>query len=211
MLRNPKVSQLQIVHMSQILQTTRNWNSTGEDSVQPDEVSYNYYYCSLLIWFLMPCTAAPLGVAFVAERKWLDSLKEIRLLKPIYFLGLAIVGYFFAFFVVYIRVPLFDLYWGVRNLFCHEALKEDAGLFHEMPAFKLYEQLGEAVPQLTIGLVFYTKNAHWLDPTDLNFGVFTMTLSAVSVLVGIGCGIKWAMEEEDGLKGNFKVFFLGKK
>ena len=54
-----------------------------------------------------------------------------------------------------------------------------------MPAFKLFEQVGEAVPQLSIAATFYALNWHWLSEWDQVMGIVTMTLSTGSVIMGL--------------------------
>ena len=58
-----------------------------------------------------------------------------------------------------------------------------------MPMYKLFEQFGEAVPQFVIAVTFYANNAHWLPRSDLYFGIFTMVMSAGSIIMGVvnGC------------------------
>ena len=89
-----------------------------------------------------------------------------------------------------------DIYWGFQNLFCHQKYREDliekdeAGdLSHKsMAALRLFEELGEAIPQFAIAVTFYANNAHWLPEDELKFGIFTMVMSAGSTLMGIGGG-----------------------
>ena len=62
---------------------------------------------------------------------------------------------------------------------------------------KLPEQLGEAIPQFVIAVVFYSKNYHWLSQWELIKGGATMTLSCGSILVGVVCGFKVALNDGD--------------
>ena len=139
----------------------------------------------------MPLLATPLGMAGVSDM--------CDCLSGWYFFPVRLIaGYAFAIFVVYIVVPAWDIYQGVRLLFCN---KEK---WDEIPAAKLTEQLGEAVPQLTIAVTFYCKNWHWLPPADCTFGVLTMTMSAGSILIGLvtGCMAR-------GTAGGLERMFLG--
>ena len=95
-------------------------------------------------------------------------------------------AYLIAAWTVYLWVPITDIYWGMKNLLCHEKYEEDEHA--DMPVYKLFEQFGEAIPQFAIAVTFYANNAHWLPPADLYFGIFTMIMSAGSILMGIGSG-----------------------
>ena len=97
-------------------------------------------------------------------------------------------AYLIAAWTVYLWVPATDIYWGVRNLFCHEKYEKEVNGHANMPVYKLFEQFGEAIPQFVIAVTFYANNAHWLPPVDLYFGIFTMIMSAGSILMGIGSG-----------------------
>ena len=63
-----------------------------------------------------------------------------------------------------------------------------------MPALKLFEQLGEGVPQLALAVSFYATYARQVTPNQLIFGYATMTLSAGSVLIGIVNGIRMELK-----------------
>ena len=77
----------------------------------------------------------------------------------------------------------------------------EAGSHAEMPAFKLLEQFGEAIPQFVIAVTFYANNAHWLPKSDFHFGIFTMVMSAGSIVMGVGSGswnrYKMITEDDD--------------
>ena len=89
-----------------------------------------------------------------------------------------------------------DIYWGMQNLFCHQnykydqnELKDKYGNGHaEMPAKKLFEQFGEAIPQFVIAITFYANYAHCLPKADLIFGICTMVMSGGSIVMGVGSG-----------------------
>ena len=160
------------------------WNNTGNmtDEERPDQLNYAYFYCSLTVWFAMPLLGLPLAWALLDEKLNCSLLKLI----PIKFL------FFYAAsaFIVYVYVPAAEIFFGLVNVFCHSSYKEDndAEVHDGYPALKLPEQIGEAVPQLIIAATFYSKNPHWLD----TFGILTMTLSAGSILMGIGNGLRIA-------------------
>ena len=102
--------------------------------------------------------------------------------------------YFVSVIQIYVIVPVSDIFWGIKNLFCHQSYKEnkiDAVIHASWPGLKLYEQLGEAVPQFVIAVIFYYKNYDWLGSSELIFGIVTMTLSLGSIIIGIGNGIRY--------------------
>ena len=79
------------------------------------------------------------------------------------------------------------IYWGLQSLLCHEKYENDkvdgeGKEYHaSMPAHKVYEQFGEAIPQLVIAVTFYANNAHWLPQGDLLFGIFAIAISGANV------------------------------
>ena len=117
---------------------------------------------------------------------------------------LYILAYAWSVFQVYLAVPGMDIYFGFKNLCCHASFKDnDAKRYAKMPAMKLFEQIGEAVPQFSIAVTFYTLNWHWLSPWDKTMGVVTMTLSAGSILMGLVKGGIIVFSVEVGLKWLF--------
>ena len=57
-----------------------------------------------------------------------------------------------AFFVIYIGIPGMDIILGFSELlFCIDHKRSKA-----MPGLKLFEQFGEAIPQVTIAIIFYS-------------------------------------------------------
>ena len=134
------------------------------------------------------------------------------LFLPLYYLTKFLRPYINAVFVIYIWIPGMDIYWGVQNLFCHEKYNREQNALNnkyqqnctthaEVPFFKLFEQFGEAIPQLVIALIFYTNNAHWLTESDYNIGKLTMVMSAGSIVMGVGSGCwkcyKLCTEDDD--------------
>ena len=116
---------------------------------------------------------------------------EQSLLLPLFYIAKSIVAYASAVSLVYLFIPGLDIYFGFKNLFCHANLKSNASdraRYAVWPAYKLFEQIGEAVPQFTIAVTFYSLNWHWLSPWDRGMGVGTMTLSAGSILMGVAKG-----------------------
>ena len=124
---------------------------------------------------------------------------------PIYVVFQALIGYIFSAMVVHMFVPLIDIYLGFRNLFCQEKYKEEEGddPLAIMPALKLFEQFGEAIPQLAIALAFYSKNYLMLSPEELLFGIATMSLSFGSILIGVVMGLRIVCKNFTNFDFNF--------
>ena len=176
--------------------------STGGTLPLPDIVNYGYFWCSLSIWLIMPLLYLPLGMEWDYIQTCVKTNGEIRypkcnclersrFLLPIQYPFKIIRGYFISVLRLYLNVPVMDIYWGFSNLFCHEQYQGtfDEAVHFTWPAFKLFEQFGEAVPQFVIAVTFFANNAHWLDQDDLLLGYVTMTLSAGSILIGVWNGI----------------------
>ena len=172
--------------------------------VHPDIVSYWYFVASVAVWFTTPA----IFLAFVyGDPPYLLSLigrKEDWKFPCVYCTMKAPAGYAVSVFFLYVAVPAIDICLGVKNLLCHESYKaetsatlnsvffasnpsirkeSDAKFHAETPAWKTFEQLGEAIPQILLAITFYSKNCHWLDSEELIFGVATISLSGGRYLV----------------------------
>lgn len=108
------------------------------------------------------------------------------------------ICYFVSVILVYIRIPLWDIHLGLENLICHDShqnsdedgdIKEDNRIWRHV--MKLPQQIGEAVPQLIIAAVFYSRNSHWLSTLEMIQGGLKMMLSVGSIILGIlnGCWV----------------------
>ena len=113
------------------------------------------------------------------------------LLLPFFYTGKLVLAYSSSVFFVYLYVPGLDIIYGFRNLFCHASFKGSyqASDYAHMPAKRLFEQIGEAVPQFCIATTFYALNWHWLCSKGKAWGVVKMTLSAGSMVMGLVKGI----------------------
>ena len=168
----------------------------------PDVVSYWYFGASLSVWFITPLVAllfdtclSTVHVQLFTSR--LHGLK--RACHPAVFYPIkALAAYVTSAVMVYVFVPCYDMYLSFLNLFCHKKFKEPfvqgydishATKSAELPAKKLAEQCGEAIPQFLIAVVFYSKNAHWLSYGEVMMGGLTMTLSCGSIIFGVVNGI----------------------
>ena len=179
------------------------WTAEG---AHPDVVSYWYFVASVATWFITP-------LVFMLFSLWVDmSLWFRRCPFPepfsisigketchpiIYYPFMVLASYIISALWVYIGVPLYDIYLGFNNLFCHEHYKHYSTqdrVHEDAPALKLPEQLGEAIPQFVIAVVFFTKNSHWLSPWEMILGGVTMTLSCGSILFGVAGGVKAVMD-----------------
>ena len=157
------------------------------------------FWASLAVWFIMPLPIA-LFVTFYDDRDndfptpcgkiifkgWSCLKGKSRFLLPLHYLIRFIWGYAITFIMLYLWIPGTDIYLGVQNLFCHEKYKEyEHDEKHaKMPVAKLFEEFGEAIPQFVIAVTFYDNSAYWLPLSDLQFGIFTMVMSAGSIVMG---------------------------
>ena len=108
-------------------------------------------------------------------------------IRPFFYIGKLILAYACSIFFVYVFIPLQDMYFALKNIIWHAHFKsnQDNKSFQAMTALKLFEQIGEAVPQLCIAAIFYTSNWHWLSEWDRVMGIVTLTLSAGSIIMGL--------------------------
>ena len=189
-----------VIFSIQVTHSTNMSNKWTADGAQPDVVSYWYFVASVAVWFLTP-------LVFMLVDLWQDvSLGILRGIRG--FIGsleshpiirypfMAVASYIASFLCVYLTIPFLDLYLGLRNVFRHTSYKSegDDDEHDKFVAAKLPEQLGEAIPQFVIAMVFYSKNYYWLSSWEMIKGGVTMTLSCGSILVGIarGCKQLWA-------------------
>ena len=138
----------------------------------------------------MPILSIGFGWRMAGDR--IDAPKHCLPL-PFVYTGKFFLAYAYSVFFVYLLVPGLDILFGFKNICCRVSFKKDkvaAENYAEMPARKLFEQIGEAVPQFSIAVTFYALNWHWLSYWDKKMGVVTMTLSAGSILMGLVKGGK---------------------
>ena len=178
-------------------------NKWTADGAQPDVVSYWYFEANVATWFMTPLVFMLFSSWFEMQfwfTKFMDvngvrrdTMKTCHSCHPIIRYPVrAIAAYLLSVLMVYIVVPLYDIYLGFRNVFCHKSYKDGSGneIHSEAPAMKVPEQLGEAIPQFLVAVVFYAKNYHWLSPWEIIKGGVTMFLSCGSILFGVVCGLK---------------------
>ena len=168
----------------------------------PDVVSYWYFGASLSVWFITPLVAllfdTCLGISWFTPRLYRLENSRFWGYRAVYYPIKALAAYVTSAVMVYVFVPCYDMYLSFLNLFCHKKFKEpfvqgydisNATKSAELPAMKLAEQCGEAIPQFLIAVVFYSKNAHWLSYGEVMMGGITMTLSCGSIIFGVVNGI----------------------
>ena len=92
-------------------------------------------------------------------------------------------------------------------------LEDDSGYVSKLKLFKLYEQLGEAIPQAAIAITFYVRHNDWILETDFQFVIFGVTItqtalsifsSCVSILIGIFTTIKYVKPAISNIKEESK-------
>merc|ERR1711953_753607 len=102
-----------------------------------------------------------------------------------------------ATFMVYLYIPIMDVILGFSELIYGSNSKRSQA----MPGLKLFEQFGEAIPQLCIALTFYInlKNDDDVILGTLEFQnqsvkltktLLSILLSIGSILIGIVMGVK---------------------
>ena len=106
------------------------------------------------------------------------------------FIGNVIGWSFFALILVHIVSPIFFIYHGVQIMFSKK-WEENEKEKVEYDFMKVFEQLGEAIPQVIIAIVFYSLNKEFVDNYDHVFGfsipttLISIIFSAVSLVLGI--------------------------
>ena len=188
-------------------------NNTNH-GLQPDIISYWYFSISVMVWFTTPLLFNIWCFGLIRHWKDYEAKRVPLALLPIVIVFQALAVYVLSALTVYVFLPLSEIFLGFRNVFCHEEYKQDGWRGSEgwwtddplalMPAFKLFEQFGEAIPQLAIALVFYSKNYHLLSSDELMFGIATMSLSSGSVLIGVVMGLRVVPECKNFMKVSFE-------
>ena len=127
------------------------------------------------------------------------------LFLPFFYAGKVIFAYVASAFYVYLYVPTWDIIFAFKNLCCHAGFKnsEQADIQAMMPAKKLFEQIGEAVPQFSIAATFYALNWYYISFGNKLMGAVTMTLSLGSIMMGLVKGIMALYSREETLKSLF--------
>merc|ERR1712037_72939 len=143
-----------------------------------------WFTTPFIFMFLLLVRKSPLNTE-------MQCLKEA--LHPVVFYPLKVlISYFISALCVYIVIPVFNIGMGLCDIFCPECLwwnPKTTAVYDAMPAFKIPEQLGEAIPQFTIAVVFFSNNADWLSPWEMTQGYVTMILSCGGILMGMYNGI----------------------
>ena len=79
-----------------------------------------------------------------------------------------------------------------------------------IPFLKLFEQIGEALPQFIIALTFYVNHKNYVDSYDTVFGssipitLVSIVFSGVSVSIGVLTGLRTFKQMYDEGEGMFK-------
>ena len=112
----------------------------------------------------MPMLVIPvaLTLGFGHETDCQNFMRHKWYLRPLYYTQQLIMGYAISILAVYVYVPIGDIYYGLLNLFCHSKFKSKSFNHADWPAYKLFEQIGEAMPQFLIAITFYANNGSHL-------------------------------------------------
>ena len=114
------------------------------------------------------------------------SLKSLKCHPAVYYSVKAILCIAFSFMWVYGIIPMMGIWYSFKALIYPNVAMENAKI---IPGFKLFEQLGEAIPQFLIGAVFFYNYHTQLPQSDLHFFWVSISLSFGSIMYGVIDGI----------------------
>ena len=150
----------------------------------PSGVSTWYFRCSLAVWVTTP-------LLFTAAMVYTDALpyrlKDLKNHPLLYYPLRAIIYLVFSFAMIYIIIPLIDIFYAFKKLFCGDQETNDTAA-DMVPGFRLFENFGEAIPQFIIATVFYSQYHSELC-CDWDFFLVSMSFSLGSILYGIVNGV----------------------
>ena len=109
------------------------------------------------------------------------------------------INFFLSSIWIYIIIPLGALESGVR-MACYNDPNKENKIFKiitpkGLPFWKMFEYVGEAIPQLTLALVYYISNREFVDSSETHYGisipttVISIIFSSGSTLLGLYQGI----------------------
>ena len=188
-------------------------NKTHSDYLQ--SVAPTYFYVAAAVWAGPPVLGALVGYFALGARKntvkWLISFLDCCLrmnIKNPSGCGLEVLSFVISMpililamvFVYYIYVPILTLIHAVRKLWQDDDLDEDKEVlffsYKNAPVMKLFECVGEAVPQLILAVVYAANNYPYLLEQDDYLGIgipvtiISCIFSAGSIVMGLISAIK---------------------
>ena len=157
------------------------------------------------------------GPFFFSIHYVLSYLVEFYSLGKLGAFFLMLIGVFPSILFIYVFIPFVSIVHGIQGLYrkddqlteltffrtswlCNFCIEKELGETinsHENTTFvKLFEQFGEALPQLLIALTFYVNHKYFVDTNDSFFQtnipvtLISMIFSSVSVVIGLITGLK---------------------
>ena len=162
--------------------TTAMINVTTENQQRGGEINIGYFVCSVISLIAVPLLATICISCFglIGQEKCRGGL-----------LGC------FAGLLVYLILPFWSIAVAVSSL-C--GVEESADQNVMLEVFKMFEQFGEAIPQVILAIVFFTRHSDWVYKNDMNlFGIIELpvpvTLISIiasfgSIIMGLVIGVK---------------------
>lgn len=176
-------------------------NTTNSTYLQ--SVSKGYFETASVIWIASPLLFSILMM--IGDQKPMACVTRIASAHLNYeinlpdgkwcaiVLGVALlpVDFFAAFFLIYIGIPIIALKRGLIVAWTGEDYDETTEIMpdfymKDLPGSRAIEFLGEALPQLTLAIIFTANNYPFLSETQSYFGVTELTISLVSMLFSTG-------------------------
>ena len=114
-----------------------------------------------------------------------------------------LLGFIPALLFIYLIIPFCAIFYGFQGL-CMTASEIDednicASIFpssNQIAFWKLFEQVGEALPQFLLAVTFYINHSDYINTYDTLFGsavpvtLVSIIFSSVSVVIGLLTGLK---------------------
>ena len=183
-------------------------NSTYEHTV-----SEGYFFAAMAIWLLTPILLALF--LWISKKKSLFILNNFfndkfelrcdnKYLKALLSVMLIPIDIISAAAVIYLVIPYSSFKLAYKKLMRHEFSDRDQMVFFEglsmkpewLPGWKGFEFIGEAIPQLTLSIVFMFNNYEFMIDTETFIGAkeFEVTLTSMifsigSIIMGLFSGI----------------------
>ena len=168
--------------------------NTTEDYLE--SISIWYFVISLTTWFFTPILVIFFSLRheatnFPSFASRIIASKEVQYCyQPLFYVAKILLLFVSSAVYVYIVIPLGDILGHTLEL-CLELDDRKRELHDIIRGSKLFEQFGEAIPQLALNVFFLYYNNNLMDKHDLIYSIATMTLSAGSILTGIFMGARY--------------------
>ena len=178
--------------------STNSIGTTDEEEGDAFEsISVWYFRAAMITWFSTPVLVMPFALthrAFSSDEfpmKWIAE----KAYPPIFYLAKTLICFVASVAFVYIVIPIGDLLANTLKL-CYGFDDKDHQLhvvrIHDMiRGSKLFEQFGEAIPQLALNFHLLYTNYNMIDSVDRIYSIVSMSLSLGSILTGIFLGSKY--------------------